>query len=81
MKQGLFLNGIDVARNELSENQCFQDTALILAHAANSPAAGFNHAAVAAKIAFDFVVLQGLIQVGFHGGMTPIRFKVCGIKN
>ena len=66
MKQRLFFNGINVPGNQFAVYQGFQGTLAVFTHRANTPATIFNNAAVAAKVAFDLVVLLRLPKIGFH---------------
>jgi hypothetical protein len=60
MIERLFLDGIDVARDQFPENQRVQNARTILAHTANAAAALFDEAPVPAEVALDFAVAQGL---------------------
>jgi hypothetical protein len=57
MKQRLFFNGIDVPGNDLSVNQCFQNTCPVFPNTAYAPTTALYITAMVAKIAFDLVIL------------------------
>jgi hypothetical protein len=66
MKQGFFLDRIDMPGNDLVVNKRVQPAGLILTHAAQPPAAFSYDTPMAAQVAFYFVIFQRFIQVGFH---------------
>jgi hypothetical protein len=57
MKKRLFFNGIDVPGDDLSVNQCFQNTSTVFPNTAYSTTTFLYVTAMVAKIAFDLVTL------------------------
>jgi hypothetical protein len=66
MKQGLFLDGINVPGNKIAVNKGIEDSPPVFAHRAYSAAAVLNHTTMTAKTALDFFVLQRFPEIGFH---------------
>ena len=56
MKQGLFFDGVNVPGNKIAVNKGLKGTVPIFAHRAYSAVAVFDHTAMTAEVAYDFVV-------------------------
>jgi hypothetical protein len=66
MKQRFFFDGINVPGNQFTINQCLQVSGRIFANAAYAAATVFDHTTMTAKMAFDLVFLQRIVEVSFH---------------
>jgi hypothetical protein len=75
VKQGLFLDRIDIAGDQPAIYQRRQLPVPVFTHTANTPPVRFDEATMTAQVASDLSVVERLVQIGFHDKIAPLFFK------